>query len=342
MSESTLPRPPLAELPGECRPYVLEAGGGRGHLLIDQVGRCVAGAEETADAWSMMVLDGPRGGPIPLHHHQVEDEYFYCHRGQVQVWADDESRILQAGDFAHVPHGTVHAYQCHGHFSGFVGPILPAGWDRFFDFCGEPYAGSPFPVGIEPVIPFAKLGAASQKFGQTFLPQAEYAAPTSDAPDDALPGEQKPYFLRAGEGPRHLLGGQLQITVCGSAETGGTLAITTLEMGKGAAMPAHAHERTTEGLFVLDGRLRLRLDGDEYLLTRGDYASIPAGTEHAYESEAGYTKALAMSTPGGLERLFAMAGDEAPHRMFGRAPYAIDRDRLDQAARELDVVLAGG
>jgi len=34
-------------LPGERVPYVLSAGGGRAHLLIDQVGRCLGGAEET-------------------------------------------------------------------------------------------------------------------------------------------------------------------------------------------------------------------------------------------------------------------------------------------------------
>ena len=49
------------ELPGQPVPYVMAAGGGRAHLLIDQVGRCLAGAEETGDALSMMTLNGPAG-----------------------------------------------------------------------------------------------------------------------------------------------------------------------------------------------------------------------------------------------------------------------------------------
>src|ERR1700753_2389181 len=83
----------LTELPGQTVPYVLAAGGGRAHLLIDQVGRCLGGSEETAGAMSMMTLDGPAGRAIPLHFHRQEYEFFFCHRGNVQLWLDDESRL---------------------------------------------------------------------------------------------------------------------------------------------------------------------------------------------------------------------------------------------------------
>jgi quercetin dioxygenase-like cupin family protein len=283
-------------------------------------------------------LIGPKGRPIPLHVHEVEDEYFLCTHGQVQLWADGESRILNPGDFGYVPHGTIHSYGLTGHVSGFFGPILPGGWEGFFAFCGESFGGGAFPQVREPQVPFAKLMEASQVFHQTFLPEHPYADARDDAPDDTLPGAQKPYFLRAGEGSRHLLGGQLQTTLCGSAETAGTLAITTLLMGKGSGLPAHVHERTVEGLYVMEGRLLVTLDGTERLLTSGDFASIPAGTTHAYRSDAHYTKAVSISSPGGLERLFALAGAPYEHHVFPAEPIPFpDAATMEAAAAELDI-----
>ena len=71
---------------------------------------------------------------------------------------------------------------------------------------------------------------------------------------------------------------------------------------------------------VLEGRLRVTLDGEEHVLTRGDTASIPAGTEHAYSGDGHYTKVLTMSTPGGLERLIATAGAATEEHIFGAEP----------------------
>src|SRR4051794_34868610 len=110
---------PVTTLPGEPVPYVIEAGSGRAHVLLGEVGRALAGAEETNGAMSVMALDGPKSErPIPLHYHDREFEFFYCLRGAVQLWADDESRVLQPGDFGYVPPGTLHAYQLRGPAGG--------------------------------------------------------------------------------------------------------------------------------------------------------------------------------------------------------------------------------
>jgi len=132
---------PVRELPGDAVPYYLADGDGRAHLLLGQVGRALASTEESAGAMSVMTALGPAGRPIPMHRHEREHDYFFCVRGQVQVWAGGESRILHPGDVASVPAGVLHAYQFHSHYSQFMGPIAPAGWDRFFDFTGTPYAG---------------------------------------------------------------------------------------------------------------------------------------------------------------------------------------------------------
>lgn len=329
------------ELPGRVVPYTLTAGGGRAHLLIDQVGRCISGAEETGGAWSMMTLDGPAGRPIPLHFHNQEYEFFLCHRGTMQLWLDGESRILHPGDFGYAPPGTVHAYGLHGHHSGFFGPIIPGGWDRFFDLTGIPYSGdAPFPVGFKPEIPFAKFGQAEHDFDMKYLPEAEYAPPTSDAADDALPGTRKPYFLKSGEGPRTQVGGALVTSLCTAAETDGKLNMFTVAAPRGAGVPAHVHERTTEGLYVLEGAVRISLDGAESVLSQGDYASIPPGCEHRWEGAAFFTKVVSMSTPGGLEQVLERAGQPTELRMFSGDGTSLTADALAAAAGDADLRVA--
>ena len=63
--------------------------------------------------------------------------------------------------------------------------------------------------------------------------------------------------------------------------------------------------------------LRVWLDGAEHALASGDYASIPAGTGHRWEGDAFFTKAISMSTPGGLEQLLDRAGEPTELHMFG-------------------------
>ena len=329
------------ELPGQATPYVLGDGGGRAFLLIDQVGRCLAGAEETSGAMAMMTLDGPAGRPIPLHFHNQEHEFFYCHRGPIQLWLNDESRILQRGDFGYVPPKAIHAYALHGNHAGFLGPITPGGWERFFDLTGIPYDGAaPFPVGFRPEIPFAKFGQAEHDFDMKYLPEHEYAAPTTDAPDDTLPDSSQPYFLRAGEGPRFLFAGGLATVLCGAAQTDGQVSMLTLELPRGAGMPAHRHARANEGIYVLEGSLRVTLDGAEHRLGTGDYVSIPPGTEHSWEGDAFFTKALVSSAPGGIEALIERAGEPTELHMFSRAaPEPLSTEALREAADGLDVTI---
>lgn len=329
---------PVTKLPGEPVPYVIEAGSGRAHVLLGEVARALVGAEESRGAMSVMALDGPLAErPIPLHYHDNEYEFFYVLRGAVQLWADDSSRVLAPGDFGYVPPGTLHAYQLRGNYSTFVGPVVPGGWDRFFDLTGEPFASAAFPTGPKGPPPFEKFGRAEAQFKMKYRPDAQYAEATADAADDAVPDGQQPFFLRAGEGPRHELAGQLQTLLVGAEQTNGTTTMTTVELSKRPGLPAHVHERTHEALIVIEGRLRLSLDGEEHVLTRGDTASVPAGAVHSYAGDGHYTKILTMSAPGGLERLIAQAGEPTDEHIFSAAPAELDLDALREAAAGLDV-----
>ena len=196
---------PVTTLPGEAVPYVIEAGSGRAHVLLGEVGRALVGAEESGGAMSVMTLDGPRAErPIPLHYHDNEYEFFYCLRGAIQLWADDESRVLAPGDFGYIPPGTLHAYQLRGHVSTFVGPIVPGGWDRFFDLTGEPFATAAFPPGPKGPPPFEKFGRAEVEFKMKYRPDAQYAEAAHRRGRRRAPGGPAAVLpaLRRGPAPR--------------------------------------------------------------------------------------------------------------------------------------------
>ena len=118
--------------------------------------------------------------------------------------------------------------------------------------------------------------------------------------------------------------------------------MTVTEGPRGPAVPAHVHERTYEAIYCLDGRLRVTVDGEEHLLTRGDFVSIPAGAEHTYAMDAHLTRFASMYGPAGVERFYEVAGEVAEQRIFpehGRGPST--PDRLAAAAAELDIAFVG-
>ena len=179
---------PVRELPGEPVPYYLADGDGRAHLLLGQVGRALAGTEETAGAMSVMTAVGPAGRPIPMHLPRAGARLLLLRaRRRPGVGRRREPDPAIPVDVASVPAGVLHAYQFHGHYSQFMGPIAPAGWDRFFDFTGSPYAGPAYPQVDDSPPLFAKFGAAEAKFAMKYFPEEPYAE-AATGPDDALPG----------------------------------------------------------------------------------------------------------------------------------------------------------
>ena len=117
--------------------------------------------------------------------------------------------------------------------------------------------------------------------------------------------------------------------------------MTVTEGPRSPAIPAHVHERTYEAIYCLEGRLRVTIEGVDNLLTRGDFASIPAGCEHTYALESHLTRFATMYGPSGLERFHEVAGEIAQQRIFPEGGPAVDPDRLAAAASELDVAFAG-
>ncbi len=123
-----------------------------------------------------------------------------------------------------------------------------------------------------------------------------------------LPGKPAAYGVRAGQGPRHLVGGMVASSYATGAETGDSFGLTMLTGGAGAGLPLLRHGASHAGLYVMDGVVDLILAGRRYQLVRGDYASIPAGTDWGLTMQRLRNVAMLFQTGGNASGLFAATG----------------------------------
>lgn len=78
-------------------------------VLSDQL-RLLLRSDDSPFQMSVMVVEVPPGGAVPPHTHGKEEEGYFVLEGELALTVDDDTRILAAGDFGHVPPRTVHGY----------------------------------------------------------------------------------------------------------------------------------------------------------------------------------------------------------------------------------------
>jgi len=160
--------------------------------------------------------------------------------------------------------------------------------------------------------------------------------------NDDLPGEKRPYYIRSGMGERYLMGGQLVALLARPQDTDGLLEAAVVSGGMNDVFPPHSHAETHETFTVLDGHLELLLSGKLYLLSRGDYANIPAGTAHGYRMRSHYTRLLVWTVGGDTARLYSALGE--PYAGFvppAGAHAGCSAQALAAAAAVADVKFSG-
>ncbi|MEF2279633.1 quercetin 2,3-dioxygenase [Deinococcus sp. YIM 134068] len=329
---------PVTTLPDTTTPYVLEAGGGTSGVLLGQTTRILVGGAQSGGALAVVMVLGPKDKPIPFHSHREARDTFLVTRGQMQLWADGESHVLNPGDFAYVAPGSPHAYGFLGQRTEMVGAITPGGWEEFFVSTSNPYGGPVFPPVDTSPPPFERLGRAQELHDVSFRRDLQPFAAGTGPMNETLPERETSYFLRADCGERHVMFGQLCTVLAGGAQTGGVLGKAVIEGPRGARMPAHVHRGTHEVLYVLDGRLRVTLDGAETVAHPGDCVNIPAGCVHGYTLEGSSTRLLTMNAGAGIEQLFAVAGEAWAYPVFpDGSPAPGDQPDLARAEQTLDI-----
>ena len=98
----------------------------------------VTGDESGGSYFSMEALVPAGGGPPPHIHHR-EEEQFYVLGGEVTLRAGDQTIHAVAGDFVHIPRGTVHAFRNEGKMPArLLVTYSPAGIEKLFQRVFEP------------------------------------------------------------------------------------------------------------------------------------------------------------------------------------------------------------
>ena len=125
---------------------------------------------------------------------------------------------------------------------------------------------------------------------------------------NALPGQQQPYFLESGDGQRYLLGSLLATFIGRSQDTGSLMEGVVLIGAKGSDVPLHRHDSSHEAIFVLEGSADLRLGDSEFALEDGDYVSVPPGVAHSFAFTSHRTRLITWTFGGNGAGMYAAIG----------------------------------
>jgi quercetin dioxygenase-like cupin family protein len=284
--------------------------------------RLLVTGKESDDAFAVVGSGGSHSPPIGFHYHNDAHDVFLCIKGTVNVWAGDQARTMSPGDFASVPPKVVHQYQILGTHTEFLGLIVPGGWEEFFRFIGEPYAGPLFPLSddrnpFEVLIP--KLKMAAEKFDMVPLPRHPQFEPQPWKDDDnSLPGALEPYFLKKGSGPAYLLGGAVVRPLAGMKESGGRFTVSSIEGSSfhkdasifGGPSKGLVFESTHHCFQVSDGSVAVTLDGAETTLNVGETVYIPQGTRFKLEFVSRFAQVYVFTNGVGLSEVMIEAGEK--------------------------------
>jgi quercetin dioxygenase-like cupin family protein len=141
----------------------------------DRVSFLVTGADSHGGCFIVEGMAAPGGGPPP-HIHHYEDESFYILEGSATFQAGGQTIHANAGDFIHIPRGTVHSLRNDGTVPAraliIISPAGRTGMQQFFEESFYPTtdrSASPPPITEELV---KRMMAAAARNGMGLVKPA--------------------------------------------------------------------------------------------------------------------------------------------------------------------------
>jgi len=126
-------------------------------------------------------------------------------------------------------------------------------------------------------------------------------------------------------------------------ETDHTLTLFEELSQRGKVTPLHLHPNADETFYVINGEIRVHVDGDEQTIGRGGVASVPRGVAHAMmvTSETALVLTIVTGECKELEMFFREVGEPTTQRTLPPSvPLPLERIR-SAAARHGSVVVLG-
>ena len=97
----------------------------------------------------------------------------------------------------------------------------------------------------------------------------------------------------------------------GGAATAGQLAVLEHQAERGNSSPLHRHDAADETFFVLDGELRVEVDGEARAAGAGTVAFLPRKLPHAVVVTSPQVRYLTIHQPAGFDEFVQAAGTQA-------------------------------
>jgi quercetin dioxygenase-like cupin family protein len=110
--------------------------------------------------------------------------------------------------------------------------------------------------------------------------------------------------VRKGQGAVLNILGMPTTFLCGAGQTGNAWSLMQLELPQGKGAPPHRHP-WDEAYYVLAGEVKFLVDGQQHVVTAGDFLFAPGGSVHAFEGlSAEAARMLIIDAPAHAETFF--------------------------------------
>jgi len=156
------------------KPILTNTSDGQTISVVGDLYRFLVTGEQTGGkyaTWEARI--SPGGGPPP-HRHQREDESFYVLEGEVVFTADGQRMVATAGQFVHLPVGSLHHFKNETEQPArMLITVFPAGFEQMLLTVGTPVDPSmtvaPPPTASE----ISRLLELAPQYGVEINPSAE-------------------------------------------------------------------------------------------------------------------------------------------------------------------------
>lgn len=282
-------------LPGEPVPYYLASGDGARFETAGQLWTVIARASDSGGAFDAAYIEGPRGAASPFYSLPDVHRTYTVLNGQAEVWVGGESRMVARGDSVQVPEGVPFAYR-------FSAPMT-----RLLLFSAP--GGALDALLASGASTSRRIYSARGGADEPILPERATLHPQPDAEashrwDGTRPSGVNPYVLSGFGGDHREWPDTMNSIVVRGENTGGRyFAVHTLA-ARAPYIIRHFHRQHTENFLCLSGRIWLWVNGQEVLLTEGDFLHAPAGTIHSFAIGANNSRMLGFLTTDVFEPFF--------------------------------------
>jgi quercetin dioxygenase-like cupin family protein len=226
----------------------------------------------------MGILEAYPGVAVRRHSHRSSYEMLYILEGAGKLTVAGKTRRIRRGQMIHLARGARHSLSIPKDSAGRLVAVqvyAGAGPEQRFKK-GKPVASGP----INPPLPLIGL------FG----------------PANAEPSTRSPYLASSAE-TYQIAGGKGLVRMVHQ----GPNYMGLLEASPGLAVPEHAHERSTEMLYVLEGAGTMILGGKQVPVKSGHFIQVPPGMKHAFSISKDSKRrfvAVQIYSPAGPEQRF--------------------------------------